>query len=143
MLEAGNHDAIAVDCSLVKDKDGKPAVVVVLETREGERVKWRGSLVGEFSKYAYNNLLTLGFRGALTDLSEGVGGLWAPKTVDILVDHYTSKDGKTFANVKYINEKFANQLDKNDAMALLQAAEEDFRKVKSEKGIQAEDVAPF
>ena len=109
MIPNGKYRVRAVDGALVMKKSGAVGVDVIVEIAEGEhegaRLRWYGHLVGSDgsnSEYAQRVVESLRYLGWSTDNLEDLSGLGDGVAIAV-VENVTNNDGKTFAEVKWIN----------------------------------------
>ncbi len=109
MISEGKHQVRAIEGSLVTKKTGAIGVDVIVETVEGahagDRLRWYGHLVnadGTNSEYAQRVIESLRYLGWRTDDLSDLSGLGESNAIAV-VEHKTNDQGKTFAEVKWIN----------------------------------------
>lgn len=109
MIPNGKYQVRAVDGALVTKKSGAIGVDAIVEIAEGEhagaRLRWYGHLVGSDgnnSEYAQRVIESLRYLGWSTDDLSDLSGLGSSIAIAV-VENVTNAEGKTFAEVKWIN----------------------------------------
>jgi hypothetical protein len=107
MHQEGKFKAIVQDATLEENNDGGLRVVVMFATEKNDSVRWSGSLSTDKSQdFCLEQLARLGWKGkSVEELAVLTGmDLDCKKEFEIIIEHTITEKGKTFANVKYINE---------------------------------------
>jgi hypothetical protein len=109
MIPEGKYQVKSVDAALVTKQTGAVGVDVVVELVEGEhageRLRWYGHLInkdGTNSEYAQRVIESLRYLGWETDDLSDLRGLGSSVAIAV-VEHKTNDQGKTFAEVRWIN----------------------------------------
>lgn len=138
-----------------RNEGDPPRVAMKLEFNQadGQRrvMTWRGGLgEGKPRKFTIDTLMDCGFKADdLGILMEGPasGALDMDSEVEIVVAHSVGKDGKTYANVKYINKlgggaKFEEIKDKQGVKVTLDSMKGDLMAAAAEKGVTLSHAKP-
>jgi len=108
-MEAGKYSAKIVECGLTEDAEGKPRPFLMFETSSGEKVRWSGSLSSDKScAYTAKSLVNAGYTlDSFKELNFDQAHVlyFKPQEIEIEVEKTIGKNGKEYANVKFINTK--------------------------------------
>lgn len=134
-LQTGTFKAKIINYTLSQNKSGNPQVEVLFEFNDGDgsqvggtnhQVRWWGQLTEKSIPWTLKALEVMGFRGKTDDdfakLADGVEGgmLDLARDVSLVLEEET-KDGKTFVQVKWVNDPdripggFKNALSRGEA----------------------------
>lgn len=116
-LQAGRYRARLVNYTISEAKTGNPQIEVLFEFDEGEgvhmathQVRWFGSLAGKAVPITLKALHVMGYRGKtdadFAKIADGVEGgmLDLGKEVDLVLAEETTKEGKRFVKVAWVND---------------------------------------
>lgn len=109
MINEGKHRVRAAEGALTTKQTGAIGVDVIVEIVDGEhagsRLRWYGHLVnrdGTNSEYAQRVIESLRYLGWRTDDLSDLSGLGEVEAIAV-VEHKTNSEGKTFAEIRWIN----------------------------------------
>lgn len=107
MLPEGRIDCTIKNWGLV-DRGSQVRVWLEFGDAEGRTASWIGGIEGVYANYTFNTLKVLGFEPKTKMcFIEGMCSSTCfdkSKKYSVVVEYTTTQDGKTFANIKYIND---------------------------------------
>ena len=148
MIKPGNYKARIGDYGIKATNAGAPSLVVrfdALVPGEGDSanpVYWRGYFSEKALPHTEKNLETLGFRGSLPDLADGIkgGALNDRKEYEVAVIYETSEQtGKSYPVVRYINDLERGVMGKVSKVEAVQL----FAGISLSKSFKKDEPIPF
>lgn len=149
LVKQGEYLAKIINYGVVPGMKGFPSIQVQFQFNEGHKARtlnWRGNFAeGKPREFCMKTLATMGFTGDdITTLMRGMegNGLDTTKEYTIVVEHSDpakTKDGKVYANIKYVNSVSKKQafLMGEEVRAMLDSLNGEWKAFKLDKGIEA------